>query len=71
MAWLDQTVRLTTDPEIDVLPDGEWEFSWELPEMDGGRFTVLVSRETVDRVVRRTIDMLEIIPGGVTDGLIP
>lgn len=62
--WMDLTIRPTGDPEIDVNPEtGEFELSWQVPEAEGSRVTMLVPREVADRAVERIRDLLMLLPG--------
>lgn len=60
MTWIDLTIRPDGEPEIEVTPTDEFEISWQLP--DGGRLTLLVSREVVGKAAERTLALLAVAP---------
>lgn len=63
--WIDSTWRPPGDPDIDLNPiNGDLEISWNLalPDDDGlpitGRFSVLVSREVAEQILKRARELL-------------
>lgn len=61
--WIDQTIRLTEEPEIDLNPEtGEFEFVYPVPEIPGSRLTILVPRSVVERTARKAAEMLALLP---------
>lgn len=60
--WIDQTLRLTEDPELDYNPaTAEFEIVWKVPEISESRLTLLVPREVVDRLSSKARELLAII----------
>lgn len=60
--WLDLTIRVQEDAEVDVQPDNTVELSWPLP--GGSRATVLLKADAAQRLNDRLAGLLMLIPWG-------
>lgn len=72
--WLDMTIRVGSDIEVEVNPEtGEIECSWTIDEAPGSRITLLVPREIADRASVRTRDLLMLLPpmAAIVVGVLP
>lgn len=59
--WTDMTLRPEGEPEIDVNPmTGEYEFTWTLAA-EGGRITLLMPKDAVDRLTIRARELLALL----------
>jgi hypothetical protein len=58
--WIDMTMRPASEPEVDVHPGGEFEYSWTLGS--GSRLTVLIPRDVADRMSSRVRELLALLP---------
>lgn len=59
--WMDLTLRVASDAEVDVQPDQTVELSWALDE--GSRATILLDPESAKRMNARLGELLMLIPG--------
>lgn len=60
-SWIDLTVRPEGEAEIDVNPaTGDFEITWRIEDA-GGRITLLLRKDAVDRLATRARELLVLL----------